>query len=120
MQRGAVENERGGAIRENRENNARIQERGGRAGGKSVQLSESQRSQIKTLIVKDRNMPRVNSSNFSVAVGSAVPRDVHVAPLPPDIIRVVPAYRGFDYVMVRDQLLIIDPDTMKIVAILPA
>ena len=122
MQRG-VENERGGATRENRENNARIQERGGRAGsagGRSVELSERQRTQIKGLIVKGRNVPRVNSSNFSVAVGSAVPRDVHVAPLPPDVIRVVPEYRGFDYVVVRDQLLIIDPDTMKVIAVLPA
>jgi len=124
MQRG-MESERGGATRENRENNARIQERerGGRAGsagGRSVQLSERQRTQIKGLIVKDPNVPRANSSNFSVAVGSAVPREVHVAPLPPDVIRVVPEYRGLDYVVVRGQLLIIDPDTMKVIAILPA
>jgi hypothetical protein len=122
MQRG-IENERGGATRENRENNARIQERGSRTGsarGESVQLSESKRTQIKKLIVKDRSVPRVNSSNFSVSVGTALPHDVRVAPLPSDVIRVVPEYRGFDYVLVRDQLLIIDPDTMKIVAILPA
>jgi hypothetical protein len=121
MQRG-TENERGGAMRENRENNSRIQERGSRTGsasGKSVQLSERKRTQIKNLIVKDRSVPRANSSNFSVAVGTALPHDVHVAPLPSDVIRVVPEYRGFDYVVVRDQLLIIDPDTMKIVAILP-
>jgi hypothetical protein len=102
MQRG-VESERGGATRENRENNARIQERGGRTGstgGRSVQLSERQRTQIKGLIVKNRNAPRTNSSNFSVAVGSAVPHDVHVVPLPPDVIRVVPEYRGLDYVVV--------------------
>jgi hypothetical protein len=121
MQRG-TENERGGAMRENRENNARIQERGGagNAGGKSVQLSESKRARIKKLIVKDRSVARANDSHFSVAVGTAVPHDVHVAQLPSDVIRVVPEYKGFDYVVVRDQLLIIDPDTMKIVAILPA
>jgi hypothetical protein len=123
MQRGAGENEQGGTTRENRENNARIQERGGRtgsAGGKPMQLSESQRTRIKNLIVKDRNVPRDNSSNFTVSVGSAVPHNVHVAVLPPDVIRVVPEYKGFDYIVVRDQLLIIDPDTMKIVAIMPA
>jgi hypothetical protein len=121
MQRG-TENERGGAMRENRENNARIQERGGagNAGGKSVQLSESKRARIKKLIVKDRSVARANDSHFSVAVGTAVPHDVHVAQLPSDVIRAVPDYKGFDYVVVRDQLLIIDPDTMKIVAILPA
>jgi hypothetical protein len=49
-----------------------------------------------------------------------VPRDIHVAVLPPDVIRVVPEYRGFDYIVVNDQLLIIDPETMEIVTILPA
>jgi hypothetical protein len=32
----------------------------------------------------------------------------------------VPEYRGFEYVVVGDQLLIIDPNTLEIVAILPA
>jgi hypothetical protein len=32
----------------------------------------------------------------------------------------VPEYRGFDYVLVGDQLLIIDPHTLEIVYILPA
>jgi hypothetical protein len=130
MQRGAEENEQGGATRENRENNAQIQERGGSSGStavqnksasaKSVQLSEGQRTRIKNIIIKDRNVARVNNANFRVAVGTAVPHDVHVAVLPPDVVRVVPQYKGFEYIVVRDQLLIIDPDTMKIVAILPA
>jgi hypothetical protein len=114
MQRGAQENERRGM-------NGRIQERGGRSGSaKSVQLSEKQRTQIKDIIVKDRNVARVNSTHFPVAVGTAVPHNVHVAVLPPDVVRVVPEYRGFDYVVAGGQLLIIDPGTMEIVAILPA
>ncbi len=120
--RGAEENERGGAVRENRETDTRIQEHGGRTGsaGRSVQLSENQRTQIKSIIVKDRDVPREDSANFSVRVGTTVPHSVHVAPLPSDVIEVVPEYRGYDYIVVRDQLLIIDPDTMEIVAVLPA
>jgi hypothetical protein len=49
-----------------------------------------------------------------------VPHNVHVAVLPPDVVRVVPGYKGFDYIVTEDQLLIIDPDTMEIIAILPA
>jgi hypothetical protein len=123
MRRGAEENERRGVIRENGENNARIQERGGRTGSssaKSVQLSESQRTQIKNIIIKDRNVARVHGTDFPVAVGTAVPHTVHVAVLPPDVVRVVPEYKGFDYIVAEDQLLIIDPDTMEIIAILPA
>ena len=107
--------------------NAQTQEKGGglntaagkAAGGKSVQLSETQRTHIKDIVVKDRNVARAENVNFSIDVGVAVPRTVHVAVLPADIVDVVPEYRGFDYMVVGDQLLIIDPNTMLIVEILP-
>jgi len=92
----------------------------GHAGGASVQLSQDQRTKIKDVIVRDRNVARVNGANFSVSVGARVPRDVHVTVLPPEVVTIVPEYRGFEYVLVGDQLLIIDPDTLEIVAILPA
>ena len=92
----------------------------GRPGGTSVQLSQDQRTKIKDIVVRDRNVARVNNANFNVSVGVTVPRTVHVAVLPPEVVTIVPEYRGFDYVMVGDQLLIIDPNTMEIVAILPA
>jgi hypothetical protein len=92
----------------------------GRSGRTSVQLSEDQRIKIKDVIVRDRNVARVNSANFSVSVGAKVPRDVHVTVLPSEVVMIVPEYRGYDYVLIGDQLLIIDPDTMEIVAILPA
>jgi hypothetical protein len=40
--------------------------------------------------------------------------------LPAEVVTIVPEYRGFNYVVVGDQLLIIDPNTLEIVAILPA
>ena len=92
----------------------------GRAGGASVQLSQDQRTKIKDVIVGDRNVARVDHADFNIRVGVAVPRTVHVAVLPPEVVTIVPEYRGFEYVVVGDQLLIIDPNTLEIVAILPA
>jgi Protein of unknown function (DUF1236) len=92
----------------------------GRAGGASVQLSQDQRTKIKDIVVRDHNVARVNNADFNVSVGVTVPRTVHVAVLPAEVVTIVPEYRGFDYVVVGDQLLIIDPNTMEIVAILPA
>jgi hypothetical protein len=86
---------------------------------KSVQLNENQRTQIKDIVVKNRNVARVDHVDFSVNVGVAVPRSVHVAVLPTDVVEIVPEYRGFDYVIVGEQLLIIDPNTMLIVDVLP-
>jgi hypothetical protein len=45
---------------------------------------------------------------------------VHYAVLPQDIVRIVPQYRGFDYFLVEDEIVIVDPHTLEIVAIIPA
>jgi len=98
--------------------NATVSERGER--GRSVQLSEDQRSQVKTIVTRG-NAPRFTGNvDFDVRVGTRIPRSVHFVALPEDVVRIVPEYRGFDYVLVRDEILIIDPDTLEIVAIIPA
>jgi hypothetical protein len=99
------------------------------------QLSEDQHSQIKTAIARGSS-PRVDRReiNFCVSIGSRVPRSVHFVTLPDEIVRIVPQYRGFDhfvisyrtkdpggfdYFFVKDPLVIIDPQTLEIVAIIP-
>jgi len=99
------------------------------------QLSEDQHSQIKTAMARG-SATRVDRRelNFNVAIGSPVPRSVHLLTLPDEIVRIVPQYRGFDYFVisyrtkdpggadyffVRDELVIIDPKTLEIVAIIP-
>ena len=93
---------------------------GGARGG-SVQLSEDQRSQIKTVIGRGSG-PRLSRSNvnFSISVGTRVPRSVHFVTLPGEIVRIVPQYRGFDYFLVEDEIVIVDPRTLEIVAVIPA
>jgi hypothetical protein len=95
-----------------------VESRGARGG--SVQLSEDQRSQIKTIIGREHG-PRLGSNvNFGINVGTRVPRTVHVAVLPEDLVRIVPEYRGFDYFLVGDEIVIVDPRTLEIVAVIPA
>jgi hypothetical protein len=90
------------------------------ARGGSVQLSEDQRSQIKTIIGREHG-PRLGSNvNFGVNVGTRVPRSLHFAVLPESIVRIVPEYRGYDYFLVRDEIVIVDPRTLEIVAVIPA
>jgi hypothetical protein len=37
------------------------------------------------------------------------------------IVRIIPQYRGFDYFLVQDEIVIVDPHTpLEIVAIIPA
>ena len=93
---------------------------GGARGG-SVQLSEDQRSQIKTVIGRGSG-PRLSRSDvsFGLSVGTRVPRSVHFVTLPSEIVRIIPQYRGFDYFLVEDEIVIVDPHTLEIVAIIPA
>jgi hypothetical protein len=98
-------------------------------------ISEDQHSQIKTAIARASG-PRVDRRelDFNVDIGSKVPQSVHVVTLPDEIARIIPQYRGFnyfvisyrtkdpggaDYFFVKDELLIIDPKTLEIVAIIP-
>jgi hypothetical protein len=58
--------------------------------------------------------------NFTVNVGMALPTDVVVAPLPPEVVEVVPEYRGFDYVVANDEIVFIDPSTRLVVGMIDA
>jgi len=94
------------------------QSKGGR--GASVQLSQAQRSKIQAVIGHNSSARLTTNVNFNVTVGAVVPRDVHVEVLPEDVVEIVPQYEGYDYVIVGDNILIIDPDSLEIVAVIPA
>ncbi|MGH7124239.1 MAG: DUF1236 domain-containing protein [Stellaceae bacterium] len=89
------------------------------ARGQRVQVTQQQKTQIHERISRLR-VERIDHPRFSVTVGTVVPRSVHIEVLPPEIVEVVPEYQGFDYVMVGDEILIIDPYSLQIVAVIPA
>jgi hypothetical protein len=56
----------------------------------------------------------------SVRVGTRIPDSVRFHPLPVQVIDVYPEWRGYNYLLVGDQIVVIDPATHEIVAILDA
>jgi uncharacterized protein DUF1236 len=92
----------------------------GAAGG-SVNLSTEQRTKI-TTIIKQQKVERLEPSklNISVSVGARIPSTVHYYPLPQEVFVIYPEWRGYDYILVGDQIVVIDPRTHQIVAILEA
>ena len=87
----------------------------------AVQLDVSQRTQMRQLILKDSSAPRVANVNFSISVGTKVPRDrVQLRPLSTQIIEIVPAYRGYLYFLVGNDIIIVEPSTYEIVAVISA
>lgn len=51
-------------------------------------------------------------------VGASLPGDVIIDPLPPTIVGLVPEFRGYDYFVVGDEVVIVDPATRQVVEIL--
>jgi len=93
----------------------------GTSGGAriQVQVTEQQRTQIHERLAHFR-VERIEHPQFSVSVGVVIPSSVRIVVLPPEIVEIVPQYAGFDYVVVGDEIVIIDPGSLLIVAVIPA
>lgn len=87
--------------------------------GAGAKLSTEQRTKVTTVIKNEHIRPETNV-NFSISVGTRVPREVHFHPLPTEIITIYPAWRGYEFFLVRDQIVVVDPHTLEIVAVLDA
>ena len=69
-------------------------------------------------MIKETRVQPVTNVNFSISVGTRVPRDVHFHALPPRVVTIYPEWRSYKYILVKEQIVIIDPDTYEIVAVL--
>ena len=87
--------------------------------GAGAKLTGEQRTRI-TTVIRNEHVAPLNNVNFSIAVGTRVPRDITFHPLPADIVSIYPDWRGYEFVLVRDQIVVIDPQTFEIVAVLDA
>jgi hypothetical protein len=69
-------------------------------------------------LLRGSNVNRVSNLNVRVAIGVSLPREVVIRPLPPEIVTLVPEYRGYDYVVYNDEIIIIEPSTREVVYII--
>jgi len=102
---------------ENQDNAGRAANIRGSASG-AVSLSQDQREKISAYVSRHR-IHRVDNVNFTIAVGAAVPRQAELRDLPAELAKLLQGYSGDKYVLVRDQLVIVDPKARRIVAIIP-
>jgi hypothetical protein len=84
--------------------------------GQSLQLSVAQRAEIwRTLGSK---AGETAPAGFQPKVGETVPNGVQLKSLPSKVSNDVPAVRSYQYAMLHSQLLLVDPSTKKIVAVI--
>lgn len=85
--------------------------------GAGAKLSTEQRTRITTVIREQRIAP-VTNVNFSIAVGTRVPRTVSFHPLPVQVVSIYPQWRGYEFILVNEQIVVVNPRTLEIVAVL--
>lgn len=85
----------------------------------SINISTEQRTEIKQVFVENRVKPA--KVDIDINVGISVPTTVELHPLPPRIVEIVPAYRGYEYFVLADgRIIIVQPTTHEVVYILAA
>jgi hypothetical protein len=85
--------------------------------GAGAKLSGEQRTKITTVIREQHVAPAANV-NFSISVGTRVPRDIRFYPLPTEVVTIYPEWRGYEFILVGEQIVVVNPRTFEIVAVL--
>jgi hypothetical protein len=109
----------GTSAAENKNTTERSQTTTGQAGA-GAKLTSDQRTRIST-VIRTQHVESVTNVNFSVSVGTRVPREgVRFHPLPAEVVTIYPEWRGYEFILVNGRIVIIEPGTYEIVAIIDA
>ena len=87
--------------------------------GAPAALSTEQHAKIRDTL-RSGKAERLTNVQFSTTVGMIIPGTVHRYDLPVSVLEYAPQYRGHEYILVGDEILIVDPRTLTIVAVIPA
>jgi hypothetical protein len=83
-----------------------------------VQLNREQQTRL-SQVVQRQKAQKVTNVDFSLAVGTVVPRTVRLRALSAELVAFVPQYSGYSYFLVEEQIVIVDPGSLEIVAMVP-
>src|ERR1041385_66672 len=83
-----------------------------------VELNDQQRTHIRQTILARSDVPREARVDFQLNVGVVVPQRVRLVAVPDALIEIRPEWRGHQFFVVRDEIIIVD-SSRHIVATLP-
>ncbi|GLS20557.1 hypothetical protein GCM10007874_35740 [Labrys miyagiensis] len=83
----------------------------------SINVPKDRASQVRDRLFRTGERSDVGV-NVNINVGEALPARVRPRPLPVDIVEIVPEYRNYDYVIIRDEIVIVEPQTHRVVEII--
>jgi len=83
-----------------------------------LKLTEEQKSTIGAAVRKE-NKTVTAPPSFVVSVGAPVPPAIELYILPDDALKQVPAAKAVKYTVVNEQLVLVDPTTMRVADVIP-
>lgn len=85
---------------------------------KKVEITGEKRTRVTTVFTQHRSEARTDL-NIQVNVGAVVPRSAKLYVIPQDVVIVAPEYRAYRYIIVGNNVVIIDPADYTIIDVLP-
>lgn len=95
-------------------------DRGGASG--SLRLTEQERSRVSASFstrIDRMNVRPLSRSQVAVSIGATLPRSVHLHAVPRGIIVAYPQFRNHRFVVVEDEIVIVEPRSQRVVSVLP-
>ena len=83
----------------------------------ALQLSASQKTAIFQSVTKEK-VKTPPPANLQLSVGAQVPASVELYALPANIVSTVPATKQYKYTVAQNQVVLVDPASMKVVEII--
>jgi Protein of unknown function (DUF1236) len=82
-----------------------------------VQISSASATRISEALISTAPATSQNI-NVAVNIGAPLPGEVELLPLPPAVVSLVPEYQGYEYVVVNEQVAIVQPSTRVVVEVI--
>jgi Protein of unknown function (DUF1236) len=83
-----------------------------------LQLTPAQKTAILNAVREKSANVRPSTTGFSVAVGEMVPPSIELYLLPDNALAEVPEAKAVKYTVVQNQVVLVDPTTMRIIDVL--
>jgi hypothetical protein len=89
---------------------------GGGAGQEQPALTAAQRRAIYAAVSNDKS--KMAKTPFAAAVGASVPPMIELYPLPDQVLAQNRAANFYEYTLVRDKVVLVDPTKMRVVEVI--
>ncbi|HEY2444710.1 MAG TPA: hypothetical protein VGI20_03120 [Rhizomicrobium sp.] len=86
-------------------------------GGGVRSLTVEQKTNLRETVL--RTGPRVTNVNFRIGVGAVVPRSVRLVAVSGPILAIYPEWSGDLFFSYGDEIVVVAPDTLQIVGVIP-